>query len=148
MDVWERLETFVSRLHSDMPDGEYAIHHSDIFARIASYKTKLLHEGRLEAHKRYVDIQIVLTGFENIDVVPLNGLIPDTDDDEQNDVRFYKVGGIPAVRIFLEPGSFALFFPQDAHCPQLTPHTGEQNVKKVVVKIDARLLNTGHSEPT
>jgi len=137
-DIQKVLEPFLTRLCPDTPDGEYPIQDSDIFARISSYQTKPLHEGRFETHKRYIDLQILLTGSEIIDVIPREGLIPDTEEDEQNDIRFYQATDIPAVRLTMIPGSFALFFPQDAHCPQRTPHTGVQEVKKVVVKIDCR----------
>lgn len=146
-DVWKCLEAFVSRLGSDLTDGEYPIQNSDIFARSASYRTKPPPEGRFEAHKRYADLQIVLAGSERIDVTPLNTVQPDTDYDESNDIRFYKAGGVPAVQLLMVPGSFALFFPQDLHCPQLTPPTGIQDVKKVVVKIDMRLFMPGTDPP-
>ena len=140
-DVQKVFETFFSRLCPDTTDGKYGIREPDVFAQISSYNTRPPQEGRFENHKRFVDIQILLSGSEMIYVTPLDGLIPDTDYDEQNDIRFYRSPDRPAVQLSLKPGSFAMFFPQDAHCPQLTPHTGVQNVKKVVVKIDSRLLS-------
>ena len=140
-DVWKVLEPFIVRLCPDTPDDKCWILEPDIFAQISLYQTKPFHEGRLEAHQKYVDIQILLTGLEMIEVTPLDGLIPETDYDEQNDIRFYEAVDMPAVRLLMEPNSFALFFPQDAHRSQLTPHTGVTNVKKVVVKIDSRLLS-------
>jgi YhcH/YjgK/YiaL family protein len=139
-DVWKDLEPFVQRLHSELPEGKCWIREPDIFALVSSYKTRPLHEGRFETHERYVDIQILLSGSEIIDVTPLDGLIPDTDYDEQNDIRFYEMADVPAVRLTMQPGCFALFFPQDSHCPQLTPQTDVQNVRKVVIKILATLL--------
>ena len=134
------LEPFISQLRSDLPVGRCWIQEPNIFAQISSYQTKSAHEGRLEAHQRYVDMQILLEGTEMIVVTPVDGLIPDTDYDEQDDIRFYKSVSVPAIRLLLTPGSFALFFPQDAHCPQLTPSTGVQDVKKAVIKIDTSLL--------
>ena len=137
-DVWKMLESFIVQLSSHTPDGKFWIKEPDIFAQISSYQTKPHHEGRLEAHKKYVDLQILLSGSEIIDVTPLAELIPETDYDKENDIRFYKVSGVPVARLSMEPGGFALFFPQDAHCPQLTPHTGVSSVKKVVIKVDSR----------
>jgi len=141
-DLWRDLEPFIARLRSDGVDGKTWIREPDIFAQVSSYMTRLPHEGRFETHRQFIDIQILLSGSEMIDVSPLDGLIPETDFDEQNDIRFYRRTGIPAVRLTMLPGSFALFFPQDAHCPQLISQTEAREVKKVVIKIDARLFTT------
>ena len=140
LDVRKILESFMVQLCPDMSDGKCWIQEPDVFAQISSYQTKPPHEGRFESHKRYADIQILLSGSEIIDATPLDGLVPETEYDEQNDIRFYKKTDEPAVRLLMAPGSFALFFPQDAHCPQLTSHTGVANVKKVVIKIESHLL--------
>jgi YhcH/YjgK/YiaL family protein len=143
-DLWKSVESFIARLDPDLPKGEHVIQKPDIFARISSYKTVPVHEGRIEAHKQFIDIQILLAGTERIDVVPLDTLLPDTDYDSQNDVQFYKTVDTPAVRLTLVPGSFALFFPQDAHCPGLTPQTENQHVEKVVIKINTRHFRTAY----
>jgi YhcH/YjgK/YiaL family protein len=139
-EVWKELKPVIHRLNSDMPEGKCWIREPEIYAEVSSYKTRSAHEARLETHKRYVDIQIMLTGSEKMEVTPPDALIPDTDYDEEKDIRFYKRIETPAVRLLMEPGNFAMFFPQDAHCPQLTPNSEAQNVKKMVIKIDARLF--------
>ena len=67
-DVWKILEPFIVRLCPDMPDNKYWIQEPDVFAQISSYQTKSPQEGRFEAHKKYVDIQILLSGSEMIEV--------------------------------------------------------------------------------
>ena len=141
-DVWKDLESFLSRLCPDAPEGQCEIRKSEIFAQISSYKTRLPSKGHFETHDKYVDVQIVLSGMEMIDVVPRDALIPDTDYDEQNDICFYKTTDVHAVRLPMVPSHFAMFFPQDAHDPQLAPPTGVQNVKKVVIKIEWCLLRS------
>ena len=139
-DVWKDLNPFIQHLRSDVPEGKHWIREPDMFAQVSSYKTRPVHDGRFETHKRYIDIQILLTGSERIDVTFPDPLIPDTDYDDHNDIRFYKRTGDPAARLIMVPGNFALFFPQDPHCPQLTPHSEVLDVKKAVIKIDVRLL--------
>lgn len=138
--IWRDLEPFIIQLRSDVQDGKTWIRKPDIFAQVSSYKTQSPHEGRFEAHRRFIDIQILLSGTEMINVSPLDGLIPETDFDEQNDIRFYRQIDVSLVRLTMLPGNFALFFPQDAHCPRLTPQTEALEVKKAVIKIDVRLL--------
>ena len=139
-EVWKELKPIIHRLSADMPEGKCWIREPEIYADVSSYKTRSVHEGRLETHKRYVDIQIMLLGSERMDVTPPDALSPDTDYDEQKDIRFYKRVETPAVRLLMVPGNFAMFFPQDAHSPQLTPGSEALEVKKVVIKIDARLF--------
>ena len=139
-EVWKELKPIIHRLNVDMPEGKCWIREPEMYAEVSSYQTRPVHEGRLETHKRYVDIQIMLTGSERMDVTPSDVLIADTDYDEQRDIRFYKRVESPAVRLLMEPGNFAMFFPQDAHCPQITPHSEVLNVKKIVIKIDVRLF--------
>jgi len=141
-DIWRDLKPFIAQLQSEVPEGKIWIREPDIFALVSSYKTRSPHEGRFEAHRRFIDIQFLLSGSEIIDVSSLNGLIPEAEFDEQNDIRFYGRIDVPPVRLTMLPGNFALFFPQDAHCPQLTPLTEALEVKKVVIKIDARLFIT------
>ena len=139
-DVWRDLGAFLSRISADVPEGKWSIREQEIFAQISAYKTKPLSEGRFETHECYVDVQFLLSGREMINVMPRDALIPNTSYDAQGDIRFYEAADEPIVRLTMVPGSFAMFFPQDAHCPQLTPQTGVQDVKKVVIKIDVNLL--------
>jgi len=143
-EVWKELKPVIHRLNADMPEGKCWIREPEIYADVSSYTTRPVCETRLETHKRYVDIQIMLTGSERMDVTPPDALVPDTEYDEEKDIRFYKRIETPAVRLLMAPGNFALFFPQDAHAPQLTPHSEALKVKKVVIKIDARLFAQGN----
>ena len=140
-NVWKDMKPFLLRLRPDAQEGKSWLREPEIFAQISSYKTKPANEGRFETHERYADVQILLSGSEIIVVTPRLNLESHTDYDEQNDIRFYKPADEPAVRLAMVPDSFALFFPQDAHCPQLSPYTGTQDVKKVVIKIDVRLFD-------
>jgi YhcH/YjgK/YiaL family protein len=140
--VWKDLAPFISQLRPDISVGKHWIREPEIFAQVSSYQTKLPHEGRFETHEQYVDIQILLAGTEIIDIAPRDSLVPDTEYDEQNDIRFYKAADVPVVRLTMLPDSFALFFPQDSHCPQLTTPTGVQDVKNVVLKIHCDLFMT------
>jgi len=65
-DIWKDLEPYIPRFNSDVPGGKCWIREPDIFAQVSSYKTRPPHEGRYEAHWRYVDIQILLSGSEVI----------------------------------------------------------------------------------
>ena len=44
--------------------GKYEIDGENIFALISEYKTKSEQEGKLEAHRKYIDVQYVISGEE------------------------------------------------------------------------------------
>lgn len=86
--------------------------------------------ARLEAHQQYIDIQVVLAGLDNIGWKPVNQCCePDGDYIEERDVRFYL--DEPDTWLSVKPGSFAIFFPGDAHMPSISSGL----IDKIVVKV-------------
>ncbi len=87
-------------------------------------------EGRLEAHRRFIDIQVLLAGRESIGWRPLAACrAPEAGYDPATDLQFFA--DPPQAWLPLEPGQFAVFWPADAHLPQV----GEGDMRKVVVKV-------------
>jgi biofilm protein TabA len=89
------------------------------------------HQGaRLEAHRRYIDIQFTIEGNEEIGWKPLATCVqPAAAFDESKDVGFYT--DRPESWVWLPPGHFAIFFPEDAHAPL----AGRGAIRKAIVKI-------------
>ncbi|MBN1517107.1 YhcH/YjgK/YiaL family protein [Candidatus Sumerlaeota bacterium] len=105
-----------------MPDGAYLI--------VSEYETKAPADGFIECHRKYIDIQLLAAGREQIGVVPLDVCTAD-DYDEAKD--FQQLHG-PVEPLTLQPGYFMIFFPQDGHMPSLI--AGEQQtVRKIVFKV-------------
>ena len=115
---------------SKLGDGKYEIENDDIFAIVQEYNTKDKKEAKLEAHRKYIDIQYIHSGVELIGVATLHNQIPITNDPE-NDIAFYQ-GETSFIK--LEAGMFAIFFPDDLHMPGIKL-TQSAKVKKVVVKV-------------
>ena len=85
---------------------------------------------RLEAHRRHIDIQFTIEGREEIGWRPLAGCAqPAGAFDGERDVGFF--GDTPDTWLSLPAGTFAIFFPDDAHAPL----AGRGAVKKAIVKI-------------
>lgn len=100
-----------------------------------TYLTKPLEDCVFEAHARYADLQMVLSGTEAFGYRPKDqkGYAVKTPYDPEKDVEKY---GVPAAftRVVLEAGMFSLAFPQDLHMPKLA--AGESvPVEKAVLKI-------------
>lgn len=90
------------------------------------------HEGaRLEAHRKYIDIQYTFEGMEEIGWSPLDACRPPTGGfDADKDIGFFN-DDRPATWLSVPPGLFAVFFPADAHAPL----GGRGLLKKAIVKI-------------
>jgi len=88
------------------------------------------HAGaRLEAHRRYIDIQLTLAGDEEIGWAPIAACEQRTVFDAARDIGFFD--DRPRVWLPVPPGTFAIFFPEDAHAPL----AGRGPVQKAVVKV-------------
>jgi len=114
-----------------LPAGKYPIDGENIFALVSEYKTKSEQEGKLEAHKKYIDVQYVISGEELMGYVPLGGQRILDQYKEENDIVFFT-GDKSFTKI--SEGMFAIFFPDDVHMPGIS--TGKiSNVKKLVIKV-------------
>ena len=115
------------------PDGRYEIDGDRIFCLIQRYTTRPPEKCVVESHRRYIDIQLVVTGVELVRVAHPEGLETTQAYDASSDKALYRpIETMSAVRLGAE--NFAVFFPHDAHMPCL--QAGEpSDVHKAVVKV-------------
>ena len=111
--------------------GRTEIDGAALFALVQEYETKPIHEGKLEAHRKYIDIQLVVEGEEFMGYAPLNGQSAAKAFDSEKDCGFYD-GEAWFTRY--RKGMFAIFFPQDAHLPCRYTEKPSK-VKKIVLKV-------------
>jgi len=116
---------------SKMELGKYEIDGNDIFALVNEYNTKDESEGKLEAHKKYIDVQFVAKGSELMGYAPLENQKVIDEYNEQNDITFYS--GKKTFTL-VDEGMFAIFFPTDVHLPGIKLNE-KTYVKKVVIKV-------------
>ena len=115
------------------PDGRYPVDGDDLFYIIQHYTTKPIDQGRLESHKKYVDIQALIAGQEILGWSPIDGLEVIDPYDEAKDIMFFRAG-TTMTQTRLEPGIFCLLYPNDGHMPSCQV-AGPALVHKVVFKI-------------
>jgi biofilm protein TabA len=116
--------------------GRHAIDGERLFAIVEACAGRTRSEAKLECHRRYIDIQLVLEGVDEMGWKPLGECVdPATDYDAARDIRFFN--DAPASWIATPPGAFCLFFPDDAHAPLVSTPEGTSTgmIRKVVVKI-------------
>ena len=120
-------ETDLKKLHP----GRYDIDGDNIFALISEYHTKTESEGKLEAHKKYIDVQYIIEGEELMGYSPLSDQSVLEPYKEENDIIFYK-----GEKVFIKvtEGMFAIFFPEDVHMPGIQVEK-KSPVRKLVIKV-------------
>lgn len=116
-----------------LPAGKYAIDGGAVFALMQEPLTAERSRCRWESHERYIDIQYLVAGREQIGFQNAGVLSVAEPYDAGRDIAFYKDNG-KGVFIPLTPGTFAVCFPHDAHMPLVCMENPGQ-VRKVVVKI-------------
>lgn len=101
------------------------------FANAECYNTKL--QSRFEAHRKMVDIQIVVSGTELINFAPINdNFVVEEPYDEMRDIMFMK--GEVKDTVLLRAGDACIIGPELAHMPGMAVN-GSSHVKKIVLKI-------------
>ena len=91
---------------------------------------KAKEDAKLEAHERYVDIQVMFTG-EEVFGWKLTEECEQPIDKYDAEADIIKYDDTPDGYWPLLEGMFVIFFPEDGHAPMV----GEGNVEKLVVKV-------------
>jgi YhcH/YjgK/YiaL family protein len=115
---------------STLEPGDYEIDGENIYSRALIYTTRLPEQGVWEAHRLYIDLQVMVRGEERICYAPLSRLTPGAYDEARDFLRLSGEGD----PVTLPTGSFMLLWPTDGHMPCLAVDAPSP-VKKVVVKI-------------
>lgn len=110
------------------PEGRFPIEEDRLIAIVSTGDREI--GAKLEAHRRYIDIQYIISGVDRIGwkSVATCQDIASPYSIEQDKIFFADT---PVTWIDVQPGCFAVFFPNDAHAPL----TGEGTVKKVILKL-------------
>ncbi|MDP4290743.1 MAG: YhcH/YjgK/YiaL family protein [Bacteroidota bacterium] len=134
-DFWEKaFEYFKNTDILNLAPGKYPIDGENVFAAVSEYNTQEPAERKWESHKKYIDVQIVLSGKELMGKAPYAEATPDIPYSEEKDIEFRKVSN--GKDYLAQPGMFFIFFPSESHRPN--QKAGEiVKVKKVVFKIKA-----------
>ena len=131
-EIPNNAKNFIKNLTSEMPCGRYEIDEC-IYANIDTYEPKSRENCLFESHKKYIDIQILLSGKESLEYTHIDNLKIKIPYDTVRDVMFYDDSTKFVNNVVLGNENFVLLYPYEAHKPQIKITEG--NVKKVVIKI-------------
>lgn len=115
---------------AQLSGGRHEIDGDRVFALINRDPGRGRAGARLEAHRKYIDIQFLVAGSEEIGWRPTATCRQVTEPyDASRDIGFFA--DEPLSWILLPVGGYLIFFPEDAHAP-LASH-GENT--KAVIKV-------------
>lgn len=125
------LELLRSTDFSAMEDGRHEINGERLFFLLQSYETAPANDTP-EAHRKYIDIQYLISGQERIGVGPLEEMTGEVESRPEGDIWFYNG---PLSEILLAGDKFAVLWPGDAHAPCIAVDGKPAPCRKCVVKV-------------
>ncbi len=112
--------------------GRYELDGDRVYAMVQEYEGKEDHPV-FEGHRKYLDIQFILSGRERMEAAAADACAIDTEYREDKDIAFFTCHG-DKVTMELGAGELAIFYPQDLHKPGIRCAEGGV-IRKIVVKI-------------
>ena len=113
-----------------MEPGKYPIKDKDLFMNLQVAQQRTKDTAFLETHVEMIDIQIPITCAETFGYTPLCDL-PAFEYNAEKDITKYG-DTKPQTFVTVNPGQFAIFFPQDGHMPCIID---EPEIKKAIFKV-------------
>jgi biofilm protein TabA len=132
--AFEKAFTFLRRDDlAELPADRYEIDGERLFCMISKGPGRSRSEAKLEAHRKYIDIQYVIAGTDEMGWKPTADCkMIDTEYDADKDIMFFK--DQPDSWTQVPTGSFVIFFPEDAHAPLVSKGEIHKAVLKVAVE--------------
>ena len=122
---------FAKRAEAEnLPAGKYSLGNQD-FVLIQERNTRRFEDADFEVHRKYLDVQIIISGSEYMEYADISELKEKIPFDADADLALMEGSG---TRIQIKPGMFYLLYPADGHkpcCHETVPTT----YKKVLAKI-------------
>lgn len=115
---------------SKMEPGLYVLMEGQLTATLMDVEGKQPKDAKLEAHKQFIDIQLVVKGCETMGWSPLASCTHEIAGyNAEKDISFYNDPASSYITV--NPGECVIFYPNDCHAPCI----GEGPIRKVVVKV-------------
>ncbi|MDO9394053.1 MAG: YhcH/YjgK/YiaL family protein [Methylotenera sp.] len=113
-----------------LASGRHSIAGDDLFAIVERVPGRSREVAQLECHRKYIDIQLVLDGTDEMGWKSLSDCHQPVDVyNAASDIQFFH--DTPATWLSTPPNTFCIFFPEDTHAPLVAA----ENIHKVVFKI-------------
>ena len=118
---------------ADLPTGRHEIDGDRLFCMNSKGPGRSRAEAKLEAHRKYIDIQYVIAGTDEMGSAPAADCkLVDTAYDAEKDIEFFN--DEPQSWTNVPAGSFIIFFPERAHAPLISNGQIHKAVLKIAVE--------------
>ena len=97
------------------PPGKVIVNGDEVYAVVQEYTTAPAGERKWEAHRRYADVQFLVSGQELIYHSPLDLISSVQPYDEKGDYELFVGPDLQFVN--LRAGDFGIFYPENGHKP-------------------------------
>lgn len=132
---FEKAFAFIKKaVEENLPVGKYELEGKDLYASVQEYNSKEEDAARYEGHRKYIDIQYIVSGEEAVEVLDIAKCLPITDYNEEKDVLFFQPTG-KAWKGVWTAEEYGIFYPNDIHRPGMCVDGVSAPVRKVLVKI-------------
>jgi YhcH/YjgK/YiaL family protein len=118
----------------ELPDGRTDIDGDRVFALVQRYETARTDRPKFEYHRKYIDVQFIVSGEEVIGWAPASAMQVTEDYDGSKDICFGTVAAGEWSPVRLEAGQLMVLWPEDAHAPKGAAGAPSR-VMKIVVKV-------------
>ena len=98
-------------------------------------ETAPANQRNMEAHRSYIDIQMVIEGSEIIGYQPVCKAGDIVEDRSASDAWFYQPPVSADTKIHMGTGTFAIFTPADGHRCLCAPDGMSRPIRKIIMKI-------------
>ena len=124
------LDCLTPEFLEKVPTEKQLLDGENLFVTKFHLQTVPLEETFFEAHRKYLDIQVVTEGRERVDIAH-----PDSLTLTENKGDFYGYTGQAEQSVILQPGTFLVVFPGDAHRLRIPVEQPGEAFTRVVFKI-------------
>ena len=100
-DKMAKLAPVIAQLTPDCEERTYEVDGDNMFIKAMSYTAIDPKDCKIEAHDKYIDIQVTITGSEGISVFERDALSVSVPYDEAKDMLKLALNGIICVSLFL-----------------------------------------------
>jgi YhcH/YjgK/YiaL family protein len=131
--LWKKIFKYLAETDLVRVDtGRYPLAGDSLFMIVDEYQTQDVTERKYEAHRKYIDLQYLVSGKELIGIAKLDDqevLVPYN---KERDIAFFRIND--GDYRLADNNVFFIFFPDDAHQPCVNVERNAP-VRKIVFKI-------------
>jgi len=128
--IYKALSFLKENDFTDVAVGRYELDGETIYYMVQEFVTEK-ERPVCEAHKRYIDIQYIVSGEEAMGCAHIDTEKTLVEENIEKDYCFYECD---CEKVNLFKGDFIIFYPEDLHKPCLAV-SNPAKCKKVVVKV-------------